>query len=373
VGTQTASRRGWATGIIGALVLLGALVGAVVVDAERIPSSDGLAAKLAEWGRDHGLGAQVTWLETLQYAAHQPAIGGVPVGGIQTPAGALAPPVASPVFSTAPLAPLAVGQPLPGEGLWHTVVDVNGRPAVQVAQVRPDNQHTSFVAGIMRMDPTLISGQLRPGMRDPGGSWRAPTSLTAADDQRIAAVFNGGFRLTEPHDGGYYSEGRTVTPLIDGKASLVLNTDGTASVGAWNRDVRMGTAVASVRQNLVLLVDGGRVNRTCADGGAKEWGKTVGQVAFIDRSGFGVTATGAEVYVAGPALSVCTLGRLLQDAGVVRGMELDINPAWVSGAYFHAAPNARPAGFRLFPTEHIDPGHYLSPSSRDWFAWLIRP
>lgn len=371
-GAVGSRRRRWVAGVIGVLVLVGALVGAVVVDAERIPSNDGFAAKLAEWGRDHGLGTEVTWLERVQYQANQPAVGGAPAGGIQTPAGAVAQPVATSVFSSAPLAPLASGAPLPGEGIWHTVVDVKGRPAVQVAQLRPDDQHTSYVAGIMRMDPALISGQLRPGVRDPGGSWKASSSLTPSDDQRIAAVFNGGFRLTEPHDGGYYSEGRTVTPLIDGDASLVLNTDGTANVGAWNRDVRMGPAVASVRQNLVLLVDAGQVNPTCASGGTREWGKTVGQVAYIDRSGFGVTATGAEVYVAGPALSVCTLGRLLQDAGVVRGMELDINPAWVSGAYFHAGPN-HPVGFRLFPAERIDSEHYRQASSRDWFAWLVRP
>lgn len=97
-----------------------------------------------------------------------------------------------------------------------------------------------------------------------------------------------------------------------------------------------------------------------------------GQAAYIHRSGFGVTATGVEVYVGGPALSVCTLGRILQDAGVVRGMELDINPNWVSGTYFHDRPGAAPQGFRLFPAEKVDPAHYLVPTSRDWFAWFAR-
>jgi hypothetical protein len=186
-------------------------------------------------------------------------------------------------------------------------------------------------------------------------------------------VFNGGFRLNDRDRGGYYSEGRTVAPLRDGEASLVLHTDGTADVGAWGREVRMDPTVASVRQNLVPLVDGGEVNPTCATGGAKEWGKTIGQSAYIQRSGFGVTARGTEVYVGGPALSVCSLGRILQDAGVVRGMELDINPAWVSGAYFHPRPSGAPTGYRLFPGEQVDPGHYLKPSSRDWYAWFTRP
>ena len=225
----------------------------------------------------------------------------------------------------------------------------------------------------MRIDPTLIRGQLRPRTRDPGGSWRASASVTPSEQSTIAAVFNGGFRLSDRSPSGYFSEGRTVAPLRDGDASLVLHNDGTADVGAWNHEVQMSPTVASVRQNLVPLVGAGQVNPSCATGGSREWGNTVGQAAYIHRSGFGVTATGAEVYAGGPALSVCTLGRILQDAGVVRGMELDINPTRVSSAYFHAKPNGTAAGFRLFPDERVDPLHYLQPSSRDWFAWFIRP
>jgi hypothetical protein len=269
-----------------------------------------------------------------------------------------------------PLAPLAGGSPLPGEGRWQTVVAVAGRPAVQVTTLRPDDQHTSYLAGIMRMDPQLVRGELHPGTLDPGGVWTASTSLAGDAGIGVAAAFNGGFRLTDPSHNGYYSEGRTVARLVDGVASLVLYRDGHADVGVWGSEVRMTPEVASVRQNLVPLVDNARVNPTCASGGAKEWGSTIGQRAFIHRSAFGVSADGAEIYVGGPALSVCTLGRLLTDAGVVRGMELDINPQWVSGAYFQ--PAASPRGFRLFPAEQVPPQHYLTPSSRDWFAWYIR-
>jgi hypothetical protein len=222
------------------------------------------------------------------------------------------------------------------------------------------------------MDPTLVRGQLHPGFTDPGGTWRAPTSLTPASQRTVAAAFNGGFRLNGASHGGYYSEGRTAVPLVNGAASLVIRTDGTATVGTWNREVRMSPQVAGVRQNLIPLVDNGQVNPTCQTGGTAEWGSTIGQAAYIHRSAFGVTADGAEVYVGGPALSVCTLGNILRAAGVVRGMELDINPAWVSGTYFHDTPAGPPQGFRLFPAEQVAPQHYLSPSSRDWLGWYLR-
>ncbi|MGJ6126610.1 hypothetical protein QN239_28935 [Mycolicibacterium sp. Y3] len=357
--------------VLGVAAVVGAGAGGVVAEALHRPGADSPVAKVAEWARDHGLGDEVTWLERWQYRLDQPAVGGAPPGGIPTPEGVVQA-ATSATLPPAPLPPLAGGNPLPGEGMWRTVVAVGGRPAVQVAALRPDASHTSFVAGVMRMDPALVRGQLRPGTIDPGGSWQASAALTAAERAGTAVAFNAGFRLNDHSYGGYYSEGRTVVPLIDGDASLVLHTDGTADVGAWNREVRMGPTVASVRQNLVPLVDDGQVNPSCATGGPREWGKTVGQAAYIHRSGFGITGTGAEVYVAGPALSVCTLGHLLTDAGVVRGMELDINPDWVSGAYFQRQPDGSLSGHKLFPAEKVDAGHYLQPSSRDWFAWFVR-
>ncbi|KAA0086763.1 hypothetical protein CIW52_02315 [Mycolicibacterium sp. P9-64] len=293
------------------LAVVAVVAGVITVDALDTPGNDSADAKLAEWARDHGLGAEITWLERLQYERNPPAVGGTPPGGIPTPGGVVASAGTSTAFSRTPLAPLAQGTPLPGEGVWRDVVTVHGLPAVQVAALRPDDVHTSFVAGVIRMNPALVRGELRPGSSDPGGHWRAANFLTGSEQRDVAVVFNGGFRLNDHDRGGYYSEGRTAAPLIDGLASLVLHTDGTADVGAWGREVRMDPTVASVRQNLVPLVDGGQVNPTCATGGAKEWGKTIGQSAFIQRSGFGVTAEGTEVYVGGPALSVCSLGRIL--------------------------------------------------------------
>ena len=76
--------------------------------------------------------------------------------------------------------------------------------------------------------------------------------------------------------------------------------------------------------------------------------------------------------MAGPALSVCTLGRILQDAGVVRGMELDINPDWVSGAYFHPQPTGQPQSFKLFPDEKVS-ATALLPDVEPGLVRVVRP
>ena len=46
------------------------------------------------------------------------------------------------------------------------------------------------------------------------------------------------------------------------------------------------------------------------------------------RSGIGTTKDGRVVFVYGPSLNVRELAQLLKRAGVVTGMELDINPDW---------------------------------------------
>jgi hypothetical protein len=117
------------------------------------------------------------------------------------------------------------------------------------------------------MDPKLVRGQLQPGYLDPGGSWQA---ADRSPPLRRAVWWP----RSTPGSGSTpamaaTTEGRTVAPLQNGAASLVLDTNGIATVGSWNQEVRMGPDVASVRQNLVMLVDNGQINPSCATGNAE--------------------------------------------------------------------------------------------------------
>ena len=219
--------------VLGLVVLLLAGVAAPsLTHALTRPGSDSVAARLAEWGRDHGLGPVVTWLEARQYDLHQPVTGGVPPGGIppaagaepDTPGGRPAPP------DLPPPAGLAA---MPGEGHWQTVVATPHGDAVRIASVRPDAQHTSFVVGVIWMDPALVRGVLHPGTEDPGGRWSTPTSVDAAEQRTVVTAFSAGFRLQGDSHGGWYSEGREARPLVPGAASVVIRRDGTVDVGSW--------------------------------------------------------------------------------------------------------------------------------------------
>src|SRR5579863_10678856 len=113
----------------------------------------------------------------------------------------------------------------------------------------------------------------------------------------------------------------------------------------------MTPRVVSVRQNLMPLVAAGRPTSLAASARWREWGATCGAascgptVPGIEhqwRSGLGITADGALVYVAGPALDPLQLADLLARAGAVRGMQLDINPNWPVFVTYHP-PAGTPA------------------------------
>ena len=184
------------------------------------------------------------------------------------------------------------------------------------------------------MDPTLLTAQLYSGSYIPGGGpykYTAPVSALAS--KTLVAAFNAGFRIQDSN-GGYYTDGKNVVPLVNNAASVVIYRDGTMPMGSWGAQVWMSNQVASVRQNLDLIVNHGKAVAGLADQNSVKWGKTLGGSFNVWRSGLGVTQDGAIVYVGGPAMSISDLANVLVLAGAVRGMQLDINTGWVQFAAF---------------------------------------
>jgi hypothetical protein len=271
--------------------------------------------------------------------------------------------------------PPIAAHPLANEGVWHPIGRwVNGYPSMMAAYLRPDPVHTSLVTGVVWIDTKVVRAVLVPGTQQPGaalGAWHSEVPPSRRRD--LVAAFNSGFKMVDAR-GGYYENGRTVVPLVDGAASVVVFKDGTATVAKWGRDVRMGSDVAAVRQNLALIVDHGSPVRALANASLRQWGRTVGNQLYVWRSGLGVTANGALVYVAGPGLSVTSLADVLARAGAVRAMELDINTDWTTFNIFSRAPRS-PGGLyatKLLPGMYRPATRYLVPDERDFFALFTR-
>ncbi|MGH9077642.1 MAG: phosphodiester glycosidase family protein [Acidimicrobiales bacterium] len=346
-----------------------------VVGALRTPGNQGFEAKWADWLRSHHLAPLANDLETIYYQHQAPARGGRPASlnrvaapqalGPAKPASVRHLPAPAPV-------PLVVAPALPGEGQWLPAGPlVGGVPGTYVAQFRADDVYTSQITSAVWIDPSLLRLALVPGAQEPGGAWSQPPDITGAGLSSAVAAFNGGFRLQDAH-GGFYLDGRSAVPLQEGAASVVIYGNGAVDVGAWGREVTMTPEVEAVLQNLLPIVDDGVTAPDATYSDSRIWGSTIGTGTVVARSGLGVTATGAVVYVAGPALSARTLAESLQRAGAVRAMSLDINPEWVTFNFYEhsAADPSAVSALKLYPQMQRPATRYLGPTpeSRDFFT-----
>jgi len=218
------------------------------------------------------------------------------------------------------------------------------------------------LVGVVRIDTAVTRLVLYAGTAEPGGTWPDQGSVAPAGRAGLVAAFNSGFH-TWASNGGWYDDGRVAVPLRAGQASLLIRTDGSATVGMLGRDFSLGPDVASIRQNLGLLVDRGA---NVSAGGY--WGAVLHGGTSTWRSGLGVDAAGNLVYAGGPGLDPGSLADVLIRAGAVRAMELDINPQWVAFSYYPSPGD----GADLLPSMHYGPDRWLSGSTRDFLAVFVR-
>ena len=339
-------RRIWA-GVLLALIIFGGWLTYSLGSALTNPSYGvSYSARFAEWGREHYIGPVITWAEAEWYKYHQPPKGGKPPAnafGGKSQSGTGVNPTCPNALPLPPTLKSPATPVQPGEGTWHPAGRLSaGCSSLYEAFLRPDSVHTSEVVGVVWMDTKLLSATLYSGSQIPGGGPfknSAPISESAA--MTLTSAFNAGFRMGDAQ-GGYYTDGRVIFPLVPGAASAVIYTDGSITVGSWDHGVSMTPKVASVRQNLALIVDNSQPASGLSVSDNTKWGSTLGGSAYVWRSGMGVTANGAVVYVAGPGLSITALADTLVRAGAVRAMELDINADWVQYSIY-SPPVGQPA------------------------------
>ncbi|MGI8751764.1 MAG: hypothetical protein ACR2MN_05545 [Acidimicrobiales bacterium] len=256
----------------------------------------------------------------------------------------------------------------PGDGQWTGA----GRPV----GTKPGVETTTLSQGGHLLSAAWVSSArtsvaLYAGTSQPAGPWSNDGAVPAALQGTLVAAFNGGFQL-DASRGGWYADGRQAIPLRDGAASLVIRSDGSATVAQWGRDATLTPTVVAVRQNLELLVDGGAPTPlTAAANPIAIWGDPLHENVLTWRSALGVDAFGDLLYVAGPGLDPQTLASAMVAVGAIRAMELDINPEWVTFDTFTGGGSAV-VGTKLLASMYFPTNHFLVPFRRDFVALFAR-
>ena len=330
------------------------------------PSNVGFGVRSIEWLRDNGGAWLVNDIERVYYSVNAPAKGGpalkaLPKVGLQSGG-------AESLYAPPPITPV-ISPPLPGEGEWRrTGPLVDGAPPVLITTFRPDPSYPQMVAGVAWLDRTRTSLQLYPGRYEPPtGSYRGPMEIPPQSRAQLLATFNSGFKL-EDDGGGFAALGRVYAPLHDGQATLIGFRDGSVNVREWTGGPDPGPSVLFARQNLPLILENGQLNPSIGEG--SQWGATLGNAVRVWRSGIGVDARGDLLYAAADDQTAESLALILQRAGAVRAMELDINSEWVTFNFYGGAGASDPS--KLLPEMTREATRYLEPDDRDFFAVFSR-
>ena len=361
-GGRRASGSGCVRIVVLTALLLAAVSGIAFAGAMLRPSNVPFGVRSVEWLRDNGGAWLVSDVERFYYSFSAPSTGGPALRALPQvgsgAAGSYAPPPIAPVIRPA----------LPGEGTWHgTGRLVAGAPPVLVTTFRPDPNYPQMVAGVAWIDSSRAWLQLYPGRYEPSNAGNAPAEVPPALRGVLLATFNSGFKL-EDDGGGFVALGHVYSPLRDGQATLIRYRDGRADVISWNGGPVPGPEVEFARQNLPLIISGGQLNPNLSDG--PQWGATLGNAIRVWRSGVGVDARGNILYAAADNQTATSLAEILQRAGAVRAMELDINSEWVTFNFYGLAGARAPS--KLLPDMTRDSTRYLSPDDRDFLAAYAR-
>jgi hypothetical protein len=332
------------------------------------PSSLPLWPRTVEWLRANHGNWLVDEVEHYYYSWKAPKKGGPQLKSLPS-VGLPAAPVAKKTRRRVAIWPPRIkpvfAHPLGGEGVWSgTGPVVRGRPAALVTEFRTEVDYPRIVAYVAWFDHTRTSVAFYPGRYEPPNApVRGPMSVPSDQRWRLFATFNAGFIYRDGQNGSSIG-GMEYEPLKDGLATLVAYRNGRVDVEAWTGAPVAGRGIAFARQSLPLIVDHGRLNPTLND--SSQWGYTLGNAVRVWRTGAGIDRHGNLIYAAADYQTVTTLAKILQRAGAVRAMQLDINPEWPTLITYTHHNGLNPV--KVVPNYQQPSTRYLVPDDRDFFA-----
>ena len=317
-----------------------------------------------EWLRQNGGNGIVSQIEDWYYTLTAPSKGGPPLRSLPRVGIAAAGGDAAAPYRPPDVKPL-IRPALPGEGVWRPAAAHAGpEPPVLLTTFRSDPEYPQFVAGVAWIDSHRTHLAYVPGLAEPPEiSHRGPAEVPTAKRRRLVATFNGGFPL-ETSNAGLVYRGHTIASMVNGIATLVEYRDGRIDIVRWEHGPSPGPRVWFAKQNLPPIVNEGKLNPNLSDG--PEWGATVNNAVRVWRSGLGIDRRGNLIYAVADYQTVGSLAEVLERAGAVRALELDINEDWVSFITYRHPDAGQPS--QLLPDILRPADRYLVPDERDFFA-----
>jgi hypothetical protein len=352
-------------------------------------NGDTSGQRMTSWGRNHGLGFVIDRLETAVYSqppAKQPAkdLGlALPAAAAttttetasSTPSTTHSDSAAAATSTTIPAdqppAPLKTyfAPALAGEGQWLPAASAGGHVAMWATSLRPLQQFGEVVASMVVIKQSYVRAAMFNGSELPGGQWTRGNKIPKALYSSLTGVMNGGFRLSQSF-GGYMTEGKVVQTLIDGRATLAIDHSGKIKIGEYGRDLTNDGTWETLRQNLVLMVDGGQSGLERAKRDHIFWGAEYGGVMYDSRSAICTIGDGSLAYVMADKVNAEQMAGLLINVGCVTAMQLDVNGDWPNFLLYEHGVDGKLTPHRLDKRMSGNPQRYVNGSTKEFFGFF---
>jgi Phosphodiester glycosidase len=257
---------------------------------------------------------------------------------------------------------------LENEGVWKPLVSAGGHDVIWATALRPLTDSPAVVGSFAIIDQTTTRAAMFNGSDIPGGKdWQLGNRVPKDLQPMLLGAFNGGFRF-EHIKGGFKNEGRSVKELKDGEGTVAISKTGKITIGEFGRDIKDDGTWMSFRQNLPLLVDGGK---SMVDSHSDTWwGADYGNVLFVLRSSVCQLADGRLMYGAIGKVDAKTLAQSLVNMGCQRAMQMDINGTWPTFHTFPVEADGAQHGNALDKRMGGSRDRYLTGSTREFFAFF---
>jgi hypothetical protein len=255
---------------------------------------------------------------------------------------------------------------------------VNGSPTMAQALLSLDPLRSYAGIALVRIDLSKLQLHMMPGSLEPSHAPDVVAALPhmgltpAADQSRLVAAFNGGFKAVNGRY-GMVDNGVTLLPPQIGLATLAVYKDGHVALGAWGPDIVPSADLVALRQNSPPIIQQGQINPQVYIDNTALWGNTVGNRDITWRTALGITQDGRYlIYAVGNATTVDTLAAALLQAGAYNAMQLDINHPYAHFVTYQATTGGVRTAVPLLNQMESNPLLYLVPNQRDYF-YLTTP
>jgi hypothetical protein len=152
--------------------------------------------------------------------------------------------------------------------------------------------------------------------------------------------------------------------------TIGIDREGKITIGELGRDLFDDGSWLTLRQNIILMVDGGQSQVASSRQARVTWGAHATGDLFVNRSALCQLTDGRLAYVMAGKVNPTQMAEVLIGIGCDKAIQLDINAQWPNFTVFPHAPDGTVVPFAVDRRMNSDGMRYIKRASKEFFAFF---